>query len=364
MKTDRKMQLRCPAGNLKAVDAALENGADAVYIGFESPTNLRHFKGLNLSLEDSEAAVKRAHAAGKSLYVVINSYPQKGEVDPACRAIDQAVDLGIDAVIVSDISNMEYAHKTHPELPLHVSVQAGSANAETVNFFAENFGVSCVVLPRVLTVDEISTIIQNASVDIEVFGLGSLCTSYPGRCNLSQYLTGESTNTQGVCTSPKFMDFRAEGDDSVLVRLSGIALNKVECKGSINSCSGRQGSDVLKLRGEDGWTNSFIVNKRHVCKGTFINEAFDGKDFSMHDWVILNTLPMLGKLIEIGVNALKVEGRQRPSLYSAEAARIVREAIDLYYVSPENYKPKPEWNEAITQMFPEMTCSTGPYLGR
>jgi putative protease len=293
MKTDRKMQLRCPAGNLKAVDAALENGADAVYIGFESPTNLRHFKGLNLSLEDSEAAVKRAHAAGKSLYVVINSYPQKGEVDPACRAIDQAVDLGIDAVIVSDISNMEYAHKTHPELPLHVSVQAGSANAETVNFFAENFGVSCVVLPRVLTVDEISTIIQNASVDIEVFGLGSLCTSYPGRCNLSQYLTGESTNTQGVCTSPKFMDFRAEGDDSVLVRLSGIALNKVECKGSINSCSGRQGSDVLKLRGEDGWTNSFIVNKRHVCKGTFINEAFDGKDFSMHDWVILNTLPML-----------------------------------------------------------------------
>ena len=95
-----------------------------------------------------------------------------------------------------------------------------------------------------------------------------------------------------------------------------------------------------------------------------MNEAFDGKDFSMHDWVILNTLPMLGKLIEIGVNALKVEGRQRPSLYSAEAARIVREAIDLYYVSPENYKPKPEWNEAITQMFPEMTCSTGPYLGR
>jgi len=364
MKAKGKVQLRCPAGNLKAVRAALANGADAVYIGFESPTNLRHFKGLNLSYEDAELAVKAAHAQGKELYVVINSYPQKDEVESAFRAIDDAVALGVDAVIVSDIANMEYIHATYPELPIHLSVQTGSANPETINFFAENFGVRCVVLPRVLTLDEIAYIVENTSVEVEVFALGSLCTSYPGRCNMSQYLTGESTNTRGVCTSPKFLDFKKNDDDSVTVLLNGVALNRVREEGSVVTCVDKRGVEVLESsKTGDGWSNSFLVNKRHVCKGFFVNDTLN-KGFSLHDCVILNTLPILGRLIEIGVSALKVEGRQRPSAYSAEAAKVMREAIDLYYSQPERYAIRSEWEAAIAEMFPEMACSTGPYLAR
>ena len=364
MRLKRKAQLRCPAGNLRAVKEALASGADAVYIGFESPTNLRHFKGLNLSYDEARLAVKYAHDMGRELYVVINSYPQKEEVGSAFRAIDDAVDLGVDAVIVSDISNMEYIHNNHPQLPIHLSVQTGSANPETVNFLAENFGVNCVVLPRVLTVDEVAYIVANTTVEIEVFALGSLCTSYPGRCSLSQYLTGESTNTRGVCTSPKFMDFKKNQDDSVTVLLNGVALNKVQPAGSVCDCAGHNGAEVVQNQGTDGWKNSFIVNKRHVCKGMFVNDTFGTREYALHDCVILNTLPILGKLIQAGVGALKVEGRQRPSVYSSEAARIMREAIDLYYAQPEKYEVKEEWNEVISSMFPEMASSTGPYLAR
>jgi putative protease len=361
----KKVQLRCPAGNLKAVEEALNNGADAVYIGFTSPTNLRNFSGLNLSYEDARRAVELAHERGKELYVVINSYPQKDEVDAAFQSIDQAVGLGVDAVIVSDMANMEYINQNHPDLSIHCSVQTGSANSEIINFWQDNFNVNCVVLPRVLNVDEIEHIVKNTSVEIEVFALGSLCTSYPGRCNLSQYITGESTNTHGVCTSPKFLEFKEDSQDVTLL-LNNIALNKIEgCHqgDSVYECKGHTGCEVVQNR-QDGWDNSFIVNKRHVCKGQFINESLSCKGYAMHDHVILNTLGILNRLIEIGVGALKIEGRQRPSAYSANAARIMREAIDLYYSNPQKYGVRSEWQAEVEGMFKEMGSSVGPYLGR
>ncbi len=361
----KKVQLRCPAGNIEAVEGAFNSGADAVYIGFTSPTNLRNFSGLNLNYEDARRAVELAHERDKELYVVINSYPQKEEIKSAFSSIDQAVDLGVDAVIVSDIANMEYISKTHPDLPIHCSVQTGSSNAEVINFWKDNFDVECVVLPRVLNVDEIEHIVKNTTVEIEVFALGSLCTSYPGRCHVSQYITGESTNTKGVCTSPKFLKFK-ENEQDVTLLLNNVALNKIEdCQScdSVYQCKGRAGSDVVKHR-KDGWDNSFIVNKRHVCKGQFVNASLGTKGYVMHDHVILNTLGILSRLIEIGVHAFKIEGRQRPSVYSRESAKIMREAIDLYYSNPEKYQYKPEWDVAVAGMFPEMNSSVGPYLGR
>ncbi len=361
----KKVQLRAPAGNLLAVEEALNEGADAVYIGFASPTNLRNFSGLNLSYEDAKQAVRLAHKKGKELYVVINSYPQKEELEAAFQSIDQAAELGVDAVIVADMANMEYISKNHPDLSIHCSVQTGSSNAEVINFWQDNFGVDCVVLPRVLNVEEIQQIVKNTSVEIEVFALGSLCTSYPGRCNLSQYITGESTNTKGVCTSPKFLDFKEDNQDVTLF-LNNVALNKLEgCKSSdsIHECKGHKGCDLVQSR-KDGWDNSFIVNKRHVCKGQFINTSVGAQGYAMHDNVILNTLGILSRLVEIGVGAFKIEGRQRPSAYSREATRVMREAIDLYYSNPERYGTKPEWGAQIAHMFQEMGPSVGPYLGR
>jgi putative protease len=362
----KKVQLRAPAGNLTAVEEALNNGADAVYVGFASPTNLRNFSGLNLNYEDAKQSVKLAHERGKELYVVINSYPQKDEIDPAFQSIDQAVELGVDAVIVSDMANMEYIKENHPDLSIHCSVQTGSSNAEIINFWQDNFNVDCVVLPRVLNVDEIEHIVKNTSVEIEVFALGSLCTSYPGRCNISQYITGESTNTKGVCTSPKFLNFKENGNDDVTLYLNDIALNKIEDCGkgkSVHECKGHKGCEIVQGR-KDGWDNSFIVNKRHVCKGQFINKSVGSTGYAMHDHVILNTLGILDRLVKMGVGAFKIEGRQRPSVYSGQATKVMREAIDLYYSDPARYEVNSRWGTQIEGMFQEMSPSVGPYLGR
>ncbi|MBI5789250.1 MAG: U32 family peptidase, partial [Candidatus Schekmanbacteria bacterium] len=268
--------------------------------------------------------------------------------------------------IVSDMANMEYISKNHPDLSIHCSVQTGSANAETINFWQENFNVNCVVLPRVLSVDEVAHIVKNTKVDIEVFALGSLCTSYPGRCNMSQFITGESTNTAGVCTSPKFLDFKEDGEDGVTLTLNNVALNKIpHCHqgDAVHQCKGHSGGEVVKDR-KDGWDNSFIVNKRHICKGQFINADLNTTGYAMHDYVILNTFSILSKFIEAGVHAFKIEGRQRPSSYSKNATQIMREAIDLYYSNPEKYRVKAEWDSAVKEMFQEMGSSVGPYLGR
>ena len=124
----KKVQLRVPAGNLRAVERAIENGADAVYIGFESPSNLRNYSGLNLSFEDAKKSAELAHQAGKELYVVINSYPQKGELSSSLRAADEANEIDADAVIVSDMFDSLLSHQER-----HLILTVYSSTRQLVN---------------------------------------------------------------------------------------------------------------------------------------------------------------------------------------------------------------------------------------
>jgi len=362
-----RVQLRCPAGNLKAVEKAIESGADAVYIGFESPSNLRNYSGLNLSIEDAKKGAALAHAAGREFYVVINSYPQKDELESSLRAADEACEIGADSVIVSDISVMDYIRKRNLDLSIHLSVQVGATNAQTINFYHNEFGADCAVLPRVLTLAEVAEVCAGTDVDIEVFAMGSLCAGYSGRCHQSQYITGETINTRGVCTSPKFIDFEEDDAGGLTVRLNNVTINHfspAEMTPALTACRSHSGTEVASNQGPDGWKNTYLVNKRHVCKGSFINEATGEEGNILHTPVILNTLPILPQLIEAGVAALKIEGRQRPSSYSEITARILREAIDLYYAQPQNYQTRDEWLAELPHLFEEMTPCEGAYIGR
>lgn len=364
---ESKVQLRCPAGNLKALQLAISNGADAVYIGFESPSNLRNFKGMNFSLDDARRGAEIAHEAGKKFYVVINSYPQASELSYSLKAVDEAREIGADAVMVSDLAVMEYAYTNHPDYEIHSSVQVGATNAETINFYQEQFGITCAVLPRVLTVEEVAEICSLTDVEIEIFVMGSLCAGYSGRCHASQYITGETINSRGVCTSPKFMEFKEKEDGGVKVTLNGIALSEFEADEMTDSVAkhkGDTGIEAVNKQTADGWDSTFLVNKRHVCKGHFKNEITGKTGYILHEPVILNALPVLPQLIEAKVGALKIEGRQRPSVYSAMTAKILREAIDLYYENPEAYKVKENWTEAVQGLFEEMSPCEGAYVGR
>ena len=196
-------ELVCPAGNLPALKTAIDNGADTVYLGLKDATNARNFPGLNFTRDSVAEGIAYAHARGRQVLMAINTFVQAGQMARWQQAVDTAASLGADAVIVADPAVLAYASEKHPGLRLHMSVQSSATNYEAINLMQELFGIRRVVLPRVLTIEQVQHVIENTDVEIEVFGFGSLCVMVEGRCILSSYATGESPNMQGVCSPGK-----------------------------------------------------------------------------------------------------------------------------------------------------------------
>ena len=178
-------ELVCPAGSPRALDVALEAGADAVYLGLRDATNARNFAGLNFSPVELRAAVRRAHASGRKVLMALNTQALSPEPGPWLRAVDVAADAGVDALIAADVAVMAHAKRHHPALRLHLSVQGSATNYEAINFYREQFGIVRAVLPRVLSMEQVRQVIDRTPVEIEVFGFGSLCVMVEGRCALS-----------------------------------------------------------------------------------------------------------------------------------------------------------------------------------
>ncbi|MBA6365030.1 U32 family peptidase, partial [Colwellia sp. BRX8-8] len=197
------MELLCPAGNLPALKTAIDNGADAVYIGMKDDTNARHFAGLNFNDGKLEKAADYVHRHGKKLHVAINTFAHAGGEHRWRKAVDNAVAIGTDALIIADLGVLDYAANKYPDVERHVSVQASTTNIEAINFFANNFAVERVVLPRVLSIGQVRQLAKISQVKLEVFAFGSLCIMSEGRCYLSSYMTGESPNTAGACSPAK-----------------------------------------------------------------------------------------------------------------------------------------------------------------
>ncbi|MDH5577807.1 MAG: U32 family peptidase, partial [Betaproteobacteria bacterium] len=182
-----RVELVCPAGALPALKAAVDNGADWVYLGLRDDTNARNFPGLNFDDAALAAGLAYAHARGRKVLMAVNTYPQAGSWTRWTAAVDRAARLGVDAIIVADAGLMRYAHRVHPQLALHLSVQASATSYEAINFFHEQFGVKRAVLPRVLSLAQVAHVARHTPVEIEVFGFGSLCVMVEGRCTLSAY---------------------------------------------------------------------------------------------------------------------------------------------------------------------------------
>ena len=186
------MELVCPAGSLPALRAAVDHGADCVYLGFRDSTNARNFAGLNFDEKAIATGITYAHAKGCKVLLALNTYPQADSVTVWHNAVDRAADMGVDAIILADPGLMAYARRHHPSLRLHLSVQGSATHADAINFYHEQFGISRAVLPRVLSLPQVSQLIEKTPVEIEVFGFGSLCVMVEGRCALSSYVTGEA----------------------------------------------------------------------------------------------------------------------------------------------------------------------------
>ena len=295
----RSLELVCPAGTPASLKAAVEAGADAVYLGLADETNARNFPGLNFSPRDFRHAVEYAHREGVKVLLAVNTFPTAGNVAPWRRAVDLAAEEGADAVIVADMGLTAYTARTHPGLRLHLSVQASASTPDAIGYFVERFGVKRVVLPRVLTLPEIAALNRAIPCESEVFVFGGLCVMAEGRCALSSYATGKSPNMNGVCSPPSHANYERE-EGSLISRLGDFTINRF---------AAGEGAGYPTL-----------------CKGRF--QVNGEASYVFEEPASLNALDHLGELMAAGVSALKIEGRQRGRAYIAEVVAKVRAAVD------------------------------------
>jgi putative protease len=326
------MELICPAGNLPSLKAAVDNGADAVYTGFRDDTNARHFAGLNFDRKSIEKGINYAKQHQAKVFMAINTYPQPNGWSRWQDAVDQAVDLGIDTLILADIGVLEYASSRYPTLPLHLSVQASVTSYEAIKFYHENFGIRRVVLPRVLSLAQVQHVIESSPVEIEIFGFGSLCVMVEGRCVLSSFATGESPNSCGACSPAKAVSWK-ETSNGLESRLGGLLIDRYEK-------DARAGYPT-------------------ICKGRF--QAHGKTFYAIEEPTSLNTLALLPQLMEIGVAAIKIEGRQRSPAYVKQVTQVWRAAIDSCEKNPHGYTPQPAWIKDLTKVSEGAQTTLGAY---
>jgi len=326
------IELVCPAGSLPALKAAVDNGANCVYIGLRDNTNARNFAGLNFSEAEAREGVRYAHAKGAKVLLALNTYPQTATWLRWTAAVDLAAQLNVDAVILADAGLMRYAARAHPNLRLHLSVQASATSYETINFYHEQFGIKRAVLPRVLSLAQVEHVVRNTPVEIEVFGFGGLCVMVEGRCTLSAYVTGDSPNNQGTCSSAWAVRWQPT-PQGLETRLNEMLINRF-------SENERAGYPTL-------------------CKGRF--RAEQETYYAFEEPASLNTLELLPHMLAAGVRAIKIEGRQRSVAYVAKVTQVWRAALDNCLRDPQGYAVSPAWMSALDHLAEGSQHTLGAY---
>jgi collagenase-like PrtC family protease len=332
MPHDSRLELICPAGSLPALKAAVDHGADGVYLGLKDNTNARNFAGLNFDDKSLAEGIRYARSRNKKVLMALNTYPQPATLKRWHQAVDRAAELGVDAIILADAGLMAYACKKHPDLRLHLSVQGSATNYEAINFYHERFGIRRAVLPRVLSLAQVENVLANTEVEIELFGFGGLCVMVEGRCLLSSYACGDSPNTFGACSPGHAVRWQqtAQGMET---RLNGMLI--------------------------DRYADNEKAGYPTLCKGRF---SVQGETYyALEEPTSLNTLEMLPEMLRLGVSAIKIEGRQRSPAYVAQVTRVWRDAIDAVKRSPEGFGADPAWAAQLDKVSEGSMHTLGAY---
>ena len=283
----KHIELLSPAGDMSKLKTALYYGADAVYIGGKS-FSLRALAG-NFTNEEIIEAVNYTHALNKKLYVTVNIFGRNADFDGAAEYFVFLEKAGIDGVIVSDPGLIMLAKEVAKNLTIMISTQANLLNYKAVEFW-KNQGAKRVILARELSAKEIKEISKKVpDVEIETFIHGAMCISYSGRCLLSDYRTGRSSN-RGACVQACRWNYEIREKDS--------------------------NGEFLEIEEDD--------------KGTYILNSKD-----------LNLLDYIKELDDAGVTSFKIEGRMKSEYYLATVVNAYRRAIDAYLTQGESYKDNP-----------------------
>ena len=297
-----KPELVCPAGTPAALRTAVDAGADAVYCGFQNATNARNFPGLNFTPAELEKSTAYAHNKGAKVLLATNTFPPAGKTGLWKDAVDTGVQLGVDAFIVADVAVANYIAINYPDVRLHLSVQAAASNPESIRYYCREFGVKRVVLPRILTVPEIRDLAKEVPCEIETFIFGNHGLMVEGRCSLTNYVTGMSTNMDGVCSPAAQVEYSRDDAGNMSTRLGKFDIDCFSC----------------------GETAGYPT----ICKGRYKTPTRDEAYYAFEEPVSLNLSTLLPDLIGAGVHALKIEGRQRSKAYVRKVVSAFRVAVD------------------------------------
>jgi putative protease len=308
----RKMELLAPAGNMKAFNAAVNAGADSVYLGVER-FSARKGAG-NFSIAELKEAVTNAHLHDVKVYVAFNTIISDDEMPDAARTLNEIYNCGIDAVIVQDWGVYSFIKKALPDLNIHVSTQMNAHNSEMVKF-AEAQGAKRVTLARELSIDEISAIKNNTGVEIECFIHGALCFSYSGQCLFSS-LVGNRSGNRGMCPQACRLSYELELSPETSPR------SKKPKRVAMNQTANQSNEYELSTSGKH------ILSTRDLCG-----------------------IKLIPQLADAGVTALKIEGRMKAPEYVAIVVNAYRRAIDRYYEDPSNFKISDEDISELREVF-------------
>ncbi|MDX2053498.1 MAG: U32 family peptidase [Polyangiaceae bacterium] len=326
--TPRKSELLMPAGSLSCLKTALLYGADAVYAG---TPDLSLRTQSEFSVDDLAEGIALTHAAGKRIYLTLNLFTHNRDVETLARFKDLLSDLRPDGIIVADPGVFQFFKDEAPWLERHISTQANVSSFLTVDYWQKQ-GAALCVLSREVSFEELSEIRERSpNIRLETFIHGALCMTYSGRCLLSNYMAERGSN-QGNCAH--------------------------SCRWKYN----------LKVARADGTTEVMEITDKNMDDFKFfLEEEFrPGQLFPIEEdergSYILNSrdlclMPKLDQYLKLGVDSLKVEGRNKNEYYVGLVARAYRQAIDAYYADPEAWDFRPFMSEL------EATKSRGYTLG-
>ncbi len=292
-------ELLAPAGTLRHLEYAFAFGADAVYAGM--PRYSLRVRNNAFDRQTIEQGIQRAHQLGKQFFLACNLIPHGSKVNTFMQDIEPFVELKPDAMIMADPGLIMMVRDKWPQVPIHLSVQANTMNAATVKFW-ERMGVSRVILSRELSLDEIEEIRQACpDMELEVFVHGALCIAYSGRCLLSGYMSHRDAN-QGSCTNSCRWDYKVKAASSQADSDNPDVRHSAADEPWLLEEKQRPGEEMAIYEDEAG---TYIMNSKD-----------------------LRAVEHIQRLVDIGVDSLKIEGRTKSIYYVARVCQSYRGAID------------------------------------
>ena len=305
--TMKKVELLAPAGTLKSMRYAFAYGADAVYAG--QPRYSLRVRNNDFLEDNLNTGIQEAHALGKKFFLTSNLMPHNSKIKTYIDDLQPIITMGPDALIMADPGLIMMVRDKWPEIPIHLSVQANTVNYAAVKFW-QSIGIERVILSRELSLEEIEEIRQQCpEMELEVFVHGALCIAYSGRCLLSGYFNHRDPN-QGTCTNACRWEYNTMPAEE---NAEGVYKPKTSNIGNERHPDAEQQVVFIEEKGRPGE----LMPMEEDEHGTYIMNSKD-----------LRAVEHVHRLVEIGVDSLKIEGRTKSNYYVARTAQSYRQAID------------------------------------